>query len=247
MCHSKGEISVERVESREPIRFANVDKLAMPNDFEIEFVRMCFSCDSTNLFIYNSSGSILCYKWKLATEILEKNYNYQRCMIDHQLVGEDIIKKCLSLEQQKQVEFEIKRKIHIQQHKANILETISKLKNEFASIKDQNEKLPKNFQLSAEEFEIDKRINDDLEWRTQQNFKAIRQDLQTKIGRIRTQAEKIEHTYLDNLVHWPITITGFQNGKMVQSFLINEINDEFQALKVQFDEREMNFELSNPR
>lgn len=247
MCHSKGGISVERIESREATRFANVDELALPNDFEMEFVRMCFSCDSTNLIIYNSSGSILCYKWKLATTILEKNNNYQRCMIDHQPVGEDIMKNCLSLEQQQQVEFEIKRKIHTQQRKVGILEIVSKLKNEFASIKDQNEKLPRKFQLSAEEFEIDKRINNDLEWRTQQKFEVIQRELQPKIDEIRTQAEKMEHIYLDNLVHWPITITGFKNGKMVQSFLIYEINDEFQALKVRFDEREMNFELSNSR
>lgn len=41
--------------------------------------------------------------------------------------------------------------------------------------------------------------------------------------------------------------TIFSNRKIIETFLIYEINDEFQALKVQFDGRNVSSEMSNSR
>lgn len=182
----------------------------MPQNFELESTYMLVTSDKMNLIVYNSIGSMLRYKLKLATENVESTYVYEPCTIEHQPLNEDVFINCLSLEQQKQLELENHRKIQVQKRKAEILEIIAKLKNELAAIKDQNIKLPHKFQLSAASFEIDKRIKDDLEWRTQQKFKTIQAELLKKIDKIRTQAERMENIYLENLEHWPITITGFR-------------------------------------
>lgn len=172
---------------------------------------MILSSDKINLIVYNnSSGSILRYKLNLGGKNAENACAYERCAIEHQVVDENAIANCLSLEQQKQLELENNRKIEVQKRKAEVLEIIAKLKNEFAAIKIQNAKLPCRFQLDASAFEIDRRITDDLEWRTRQKFKTIQAELLKKIEEIRTQADRMQHIYLDNLEHWPITITGFR-------------------------------------
>lgn len=210
-CLATGEISVERFDYGTVIQFTNVYALEMPQEFDLNSVCMTVTSDKANLIIYNSSGSILRYKLKLTNEDTDEITSvYKPCSIEHQLVDETATVNCLSLEQQKQVELENIRKIHVQQRKAEILEIIGKLKNEFAAIKHENAQLPQKFQLDATAFEIDKRIRDDLQWRTQQKFKTIQAELLRKIDKIRMQAERMEHIYLDNLEHWPITITGFR-------------------------------------
>lgn len=183
----------------------------MAHDFKLESVEMIFTTDKRNLIVYNSCGSILRYKLKLGQNQTAGIINvYERCTVEHQLVDENTIANCLSLEQQKELELENNRKIEVQKRKAEILEIIAKLKNELATIKIQNAKLPCKFQLSTAAFEIDRRITEDLEWRTHQKFKTIQAELLRKIDKIRTQADRMKQIYLDNLEHWPISITGFR-------------------------------------
>lgn len=144
------------------------------------------------------------------------NY-YTPCVIKHQFA--DINVDGLSLEQQKQFEEENHRKIAIQKRKTEVLEIIGQLKNEFTEIKERNDKLPEKFRQNTAAFEIDKRITDDLEQRTQQKFRAIQNELRRKIEKIRTHAERMEHLYLDNLEHWPITLTGFRYDFLLAFFL----------------------------
>ena len=183
----------------------------MPSNFEINFPRLLFNRNTSILIVYNSHGSILRYKWKTVDETIQKRtYIYVPCQINHQFCDEDFGSDVLSLEQQKQFEVENNRKIQLQQRKTELLEIIARLKNQFIEIKERNKELPKKYQLDNALFEIDKRITDDLEQRKQQKFKVIQCELQRKIDRIRHQAERMEHLYLDNLEHWPITLTGFR-------------------------------------
>lgn len=172
--------------------------------------RIIFNRNSSILIVYNSNGSILRYKWKTNNETIQSTYIYAPCQLHHQFCDENFSSDKLSLEQQKQFEVENNRKIQLQKRKTELLEIIAKLKNQFIEIKDRNSNLPKQYQLDDASFEIDKRITDDLERRKQQKFKAIQNELQRKIDKIRHQAERMEHLYLDNLEHWPITLTGFR-------------------------------------
>lgn len=171
---------------------------------------MMFSYDNTNLIIFNANGSILSYKWGMASNKNKMSTVYKPCEIEHEFIDENTISICLSLEQQKQLELESNRKIQVQKRKAEIMDFIAELKNEFSSIKEKNKQLPERFRLPNDAFDIDKRINDDLEYRTQEKFKVIQNELQRKINRMRSQAERMEYIYLDNLQHWPITITGLR-------------------------------------
>lgn len=169
------------------------------------------SCiDTGSLIVFNNYGTILYYTWNTPIKQKQNAYVYVPCPIDHSFIDDTIRSDGLSLEQQKRSEKENNRKMQVQKRKAEVLEIIAKLKNEFTAIKDRNSQLPNNYQLDAASFEIDKRITEDLEQRTQQKFKAIQIELQKRIDKIRTQAERMEHLYLDNLEHWPITLTGFR-------------------------------------
>lgn len=210
-CLANGEISFERFDYRETIQFTNIYTLEMANDLELKSSHMILSSDKIDLIVYNnSSGSILRYKLNLRRKSAEISCPYERCTVEHQVIDENAIADCLSLEQQKHLEMENNRKIEVQNRKAEILEIIAKLKNEFAAIKIQNAKLPSRFQLDATAFEIDRRITDDLEWRTRQKFRTIQEELLKKIDKIRTQADRMQHIHLDTLEHWPIKITGFR-------------------------------------
>lgn len=209
-CRTNGELSVQRVNINQSIRFSHVFSIGMPSYFELNTPRLIFHRDSSNLFIYNSLGSILRYKWKTAMEMEQTAYMYARCPINHQFCDENFRSDILSLEQQKQFEVESKRKIQLQKRKRELLEIVARLKYQFNDIKDRNGRLPQKYQLNDDAFEIDKRITNDLEHRKQHKFKAIQDELQRKIDKIRHQAERMEHLYLDNLEHWPISLTGFR-------------------------------------
>lgn len=209
-CRNDGELSVQRVNFNQSTRFSYVFSIQMPSNFEINAPRLIFNRNTSILIVYNSHGSILRYKWKTVDETIQKAYIYAPCQIDHQFCDEDFGSNKSSLEQQKQFEVENNRKVQLQKRKTELLEIIARLKNQFIEIKDRNSKLPKKYQLDDDSFEIDRRITDDLEQKKQQKFKAIQYELQRKIDKIRHQAERMEHLYLDNLEHWPITLTGFR-------------------------------------
>lgn len=139
-------------------------------------------------------------------------YTYAPCSIEHNFVDDVAggLACSMTLEQQKQCEAENERKVQVQRQKAEILEIITKLKNDFAAIKDQNCKLPPKFRLEMDAFEIDKRITNDLEQRTEEKFQIIQSELQKKINKMRKQAERMENLYLNRLEHWPVAITGFR-------------------------------------
>lgn len=209
-CLATGTLSVEKIECHKPIQFSNVCSLALPHDFRLLCPRIDFNSHGKHFIIYDSNGAILFYSWKMSENKDEDAAMYKPCLIEHRFVDDNITSDCLSLEQQKQFEEEMRRKSIVQQRKTEMLEKIAKLKNEFVGIKEKNSELPAKYRLPAAAFDIDKRIIDDLEWRTHEKFKVIQAELQRKIDRIRTQAERMEHIYLDNLEHWPIIITGFR-------------------------------------
>lgn len=210
-CRTDGVLSVHHMNFNQTTRFFPVFSIKMPSNFELNAPRAIFNNDASILIVYNSLGSILRYKWKANNGTCEQQPPvYVPCQLIHQYCDEGFDCDVLSLEQQKQFEVEDQRKIQIQKRKTDLLEIIAKLKNQFNEIKDRNNTLPKKYQLDAASFDIDKRITDDLEQRKQQKFQAIQTDLRYKIDKIRHQAERMEHLYLDNLEHWPITITGFR-------------------------------------
>lgn len=184
--------------------------LTLPQDFELDSIGIEFSYDGAHLIVYNSSGSILSYKWHKDTGEAETQYVYKECSMNHQFVEDISDSVCMSLEQQRQFEAENAHKVQVQRRKAEILEIIAKLKNEFAAIKDQNSKFPVQFRMDDEFFEIDKRLTENLNKKTQEKFQIIQAELQTKIDKMRRQAERMEQLYLDHLEHWPISITGFR-------------------------------------
>lgn len=209
-CQINGELLVYHVDFHQSTRFSHVFSTEFPLNFEINAPRLIFNRDTFILIVYNSHGSILRYKWKTAEEATQKAYIYAPCQISHQFCDENFDSNVLSLEQQKQFEVENRRKIQLQKRKAEMLEIIARLKNQFIEIKERNSKLPHKYRLDDAAFEIDKRITDDLEQKKQQKFKAIQSELQRKIDKIRHQAERMEHLYLDNLEHWPVSLTGFR-------------------------------------
>lgn len=181
----------------------------MPHNFDMESPRMNFNSKTSSLIVYNASGSILYYKWE-AIENKQIECNYAMCSINHQFVDESFTSDGLSLNQKLQLNVENERKIQLQKRKAVQVSAIADLKNSLNRIKSLNSELPDEYQLDAASFEIDKRITADLEQRTERKFKAIQTELQRKIDKIRMQAIRMEHLYLDNLEHWPITLTGFR-------------------------------------
>lgn len=212
-CLANGKLSVQRVNFHQSTRFSPVFSIEMPSDFEMQSRRIIFNRNTSILIVYNSLGSILRYKWKTMIETEQESYNYAPCQINHQFCDESFGSDAYSLEQLKQFEVENNRKIQVQKRKTELLEIIAKLKNQFNEIKERNSKLPEKYQLDEAAFELDKRITDDFEKRKQEKLTTIRSELQQKIEKIRHQAERMEHLYLDNLEHWPITLAGFRYNK----------------------------------
>lgn len=209
-CLKNREMCVKRVNLEPKTTITCLHSIALPQEFDMKSLRLDFVYDYTNLLVSNASGTILSYNWNIVNASKCETSIYVPCPIKHDFVKGEIDKDCLSLEQQKQFEDEKDRKMQVQRRKAEVLEIIAKLKNEFVAIKDQSSKLPEKCQLNAAAFEIDDRITDDLQQKTQHKFQVIEGELRKKINKIKNQAERLEHLYTGNLEHWPITVTGFR-------------------------------------
>lgn len=211
-CHANAHLLVQQIDFNQPYKFSHIYSIMLPQNFEINGPCLTLSSNMKNVIVSNLCGLILNYELNLGIKSTQQmSCAYTPCRISHAFIDDDdFTSDDLSLEQQKQLEAEQIRKMCVQKRKTEILEIIAKLKNEFIEIKHRNSQLPEQFRLDETAFEIDKRITEDLEQKTQQKFHSIQIELQRKIDRIRHQAERMEHLYLDNLEHWPVILTGFR-------------------------------------
>lgn len=208
---SNGKIAVELINFDNENRLSNIFVFDIAHDFGMQCPYFCFSFDCSNLIVFNANGTILCFNWNYIPAKNQIFYAYKPCVsTHHSSIEYETDSDNLTLEQQKQKEVEKREIKRIEARKAELSQTIANLKREFDIIKDRNDKLPKKFQLPLTEFDIDQRINDEMEQKAEIALKKMRDEMQKKIVAIKSRAERIEHVFLDNLEHWPITLKGFR-------------------------------------
>lgn len=166
--------------------------------------------DADYLIAYNQTGSILMYKWKTESKPSHIAFHNKACDVKHPHIDDTFDSTLLSLEQQKHVEVENNQKGEIESKRMKILEMFDNLKMEFKAIKRRNNDLPNEYRLSEDAFEIDSRITEDFQQKTNDELDSMRNEMNTKINRLKQCHERIRNAYLSNMEHWPTALTGFR-------------------------------------
>lgn len=150
------------------------------------------------------------FAWKTESKPSQIAFHNKACDKKHPHIDDTFDSALLSLEQQKYVEVENDQKAEIESKRMKILEMFDNLKMEFKSIKRRNNDLPNEYRLPEDAFEIDSRITEDFQRKTNAEFDSMRNEMNAKINRFKQCHERIRNAYLSNLEHWPTALTGFR-------------------------------------
>lgn len=177
---------------------------------DLDTFNFILTSDTEYLIAYNQTGNILMYKWKTESKPSQIAFQNKACDVKHPHIDDTFDSTLLCLEQQKYVEVENNRKAEIESKKIKILEMFDNLKMEFKAIKRRNSDLPNEYRLPENAFEIDSRITEDFQQKTNAELDSMRNEMNRKINGLNQCHERIRNAYLSNLEHWPTALTGFR-------------------------------------
>lgn len=177
---------------------------------DLDIFSFILTSDAEYLIAYNQTGSILMYKWETDSKPSQIPFHNKACDVKHTHIDDTFDSTLLSLEQQKHVEVENNRKAEIESNRMKIREIFDNLKIEFKALKRRNNDLPNEYRLPEDAFEIDSRITEDFQQKTNAELNSMRNEMNMKINRLKQCHERIQKAYLSNVEHWPTTLTGFR-------------------------------------
>lgn len=125
----------------------------------------------------------------------------------------------------------------VNRKKSEILEMINSLRMEFELVNERNSRLPDAMQLNEADFEIDSRITEDIRVEINRQMEADRIEHLVEMNKIRSQWTKIDNVLLNNVECWAISVLGITNNESVETFFIERISDNFQAVQNEFENR----------
>lgn len=195
-------------------KFVELQSLQMHDNINGQVTSLGVSFDNKYLFSTGSDGNIFVYKCNLKQSVAEY-HNDQMQKIDWSLLAipqiTDIFdSNSLSLEQEKQKAVANEKSLKVNTRKAEILEIIGQLKNEFDQIKKRNYRLPESMQLTSTALEIDQRITEDLQHEFDQQMEMVRKEQSAEIKKIQLFKSKIDEVLLSNIECWPISLLGIR-------------------------------------
>ncbi|GLH13925.1 Uncharacterized protein GBIM_18409 [Gryllus bimaculatus] len=137
-----------------------------------------------------------------------------------------------SLEQLKQkAEYDRKMKL-ANDHKQEVLESLQKLKEKFASVAQSNKTLPLKLRIPYGEFKIDHRIEDDLEDELEDMLALEKRKLAHQAEKSSIALQKLQDYYYNVLDTHLVTVRAFKNPKLkAYTFRSRALGPEFQQAK----------------
>lgn len=167
--------------------------------------------DHNYLFSSGADGNIFSYKFK--TEFFAPSSSYEhsnKVDLDHLPNVNDIFDATSrpSLEQEKEKKLLNERRQIANMKKTKMLEIIGSLKIEFNAVKERNRKLPKDLQLTTDDFELDERITEYLQSECNRSLQLVRRKFAYDVEKIKLMKSKIENYLVDNIKCWPIQLLG---------------------------------------
>lgn len=125
----------------------------------------------------------------------------------------------------------------VNRKKSETLEMINSLRMEFELVNERNSRLPVAMQLNEADFEIDSRITEDIRAEIDRQTEADRIEHLVEMNKIRSQWTKIDRVLLNNVECWAISLLAIANDESVETFFIERISDNFQAVQNEFENR----------
>ncbi|GLH13924.1 WD repeat-containing protein 52 [Gryllus bimaculatus] len=194
--------------------------------------QMCFSYDNKFMFSCGRDGNVFAYV--VASEIDKPPIRKPKKSAPWPSDSlEDITDpEMYSLEQLKQkAEYDRKMKL-ANDHKQEVLESLQKLKEKFASVAQSNKTLPLKLRIPYGEFKIDHRIEDDLEDELEDMLALEKRKLAHQAEKSSIALQKLQDYYYNVLDTHLVTVRAFKNPKLkAYTFRSRALGPEFQQAK----------------
>lgn len=198
-----------------------------------------YSFDQKHFFSTGVDGNLFVYSTTSMQKLI-KNRSTEACDIDKFDYPEmtDILDaNRLSLEQEKLMAIAQANAECVNRKKSNILEMINARRIEFDLVNERNAHLPESMRLSESNFEIDSRITEDIRREINDQMEADRIEGLVEMNRIRSKWRKIDNVLLHNVDCWAISLLGIRNNESVETFFIEKVSDNFEAIRNEFENR----------
>lgn len=115
-----------------------------------------------------------------------------------------------SLEDQKKQSYRDERIRFVNDKKSQMLEVLRMLKDDFATVRAQNDLLPDSQRLSAHELELDDRITNDMDKSFSRQMDLVRRKMAFEVEKTKLLKDKVETFLTSNLECWPIEVIGIR-------------------------------------
>ncbi|NXG41253.1 CFA44 protein, partial [Psilopogon haemacephalus] len=215
---------------------------------------ICCSFDDRFLITYGEDGNIFTFNI-LSSKDVHKELKAQipspRSGLEKEVATEDIRNPdAYNIEQVKQKkEYERKMK-EAEEKKHKKREELLALRHEFLFLLQKNQELPKHMQLQREEYEMDRRIFEELSRQTAQRIQLVQKELAWEHEKNVIGLQKLQNQFRDSLEFDTVVVHAIQSNHEISTYRLLAMPEKcYQDKEMweQAEEREIITETAYPR
>ncbi|NXR67975.1 CFA44 protein, partial [Rhadina sibilatrix] len=201
---------------------------------------ICLSHDDRCLITYGGDGNIFTFDL-LSEEELPKDLKViippPRSGLEKEKGTEDIRDPdAYTIEQYKQKkEYERKMK-EAEEKKSKKREELSALRQDFAFLLQKNQALPKHMQLPREEFEMDRKIFEELDRQRLQRIQLVQKELAWENEKQLIGLQKLQAQFRDSL-EFTLTVHAIQSNHQISTYSLLTVSEKYAQDKRQEDSK----------
>lgn len=208
--------------------------LSMHNNLEGVIPTIFKSYDGKSLFSIGQDGSIFVYKWNGPSGAkITKAIPFTI----PKTVSDIDFPEFRSLEQQKIKEEEDRQERIALGQKEQILTELAKLQVRFNEILDLNAGLPESQNFSETDLELDPRITKAIVDAEETQLDLVHKKFAFEVEKAKLGREKVMKYFIDPVQNWPMEICGLRSKLTVKCFRVQKLNEDFEEMKENIDER----------
>ncbi|NWQ99797.1 CFA44 protein, partial [Paradoxornis webbianus] len=191
---------------------------------------ICLSHDNGCLITYGGDGNIFTFDL-LSEEELPKDLEVKipppRSGLEKEKGTEDIRDPdAYTIEEYKQKK-EYERKMKEAEEKKNKKrEELSALRQDFVSLLQKNQKLPKHMQLHREEFEMDHKVFEELDRQRLQRIQLVQKELAWENERQLIGLQKLQTQFRDSL-EFTLTVHAIQSNHQISTYSLLTVSEKY--------------------
>ncbi|XP_026648668.2 cilia- and flagella-associated protein 44 isoform X2 [Zonotrichia albicollis] len=141
-----------------------------------------------------------------------------------------------NIEEYKQKEEHERKMKEVEEKKTKKREELSALRQDFVLLLQKNQELPKHMQLHREEFEMDRRIFEELDRQTLQRIQLVQKQLAWEHEKQFIGLQKLQKQFQDSL-EFTLTVHAIQSNHQISTYSLLSVSEKYAQDKKQEDSK----------